>query len=105
MHLVRSLSSYFKLLVGVKPTQSTELRIAYDKEALYIAVWAFDTESSPIVSQLNRRDNLNNSDRIRFYIDSQHDHQTAFGFGTNPSSGPPALSPGKQRLRLFMNTD
>lgn len=72
-------------LEGVKPTQSTELRIAYDKEALYVAVHAFDTDPSKIVSKLNRRDNLNNSDRIRFYIDSQHDHQTAFSFGTNPN--------------------
>jgi len=70
---------------GVAPTEKTELRIAYDRHAIYVAVHAYDSEPQKITTKLNRRDRLDNSDYIRLFFDSQHDHQTAFVFGTNPS--------------------
>ena len=70
---------------GAPPSEKTELRIAYDKHAIYVAVHAYDSQPGAIVTKLNRRDHLDNSDYVRLFFDSQHDHQTAFVFGTNPS--------------------
>ena len=70
---------------GIPPTEKTELRIAYDRHAIYVAVHAYDSEPDQIRTKLNRRDRLDNSDYVRLFFDSQHDHQTAFVFGTNPS--------------------
>src|SRR6185436_20539562 len=50
---------------GREPSQRTEARIAYDEEALYVAVRAFDNDSGSIVGILTRRDQRSPSDWIR----------------------------------------
>jgi hypothetical protein len=69
---------------GVPLSQRTEVRILYDDANLYIGAWLFDEE--PITTRLARRDaTVVDSDLFVVFIDSYHDHRTAFRFTTNPS--------------------
>jgi hypothetical protein len=70
---------------GAPPTQSTEARVLYDDEAIYIAVKAFDSEPDRIKAYLTRRDINSSSDWIRVVIDSYHDRRTAYSFAVNPA--------------------
>ena len=70
---------------GAPATERTEVAILYDDDSLYIGVRAFDSEAKKIKSILARRDTECPSDWIKIWIDSYHDHLTAFEFAVNPS--------------------
>ncbi|MCP5055722.1 MAG: carbohydrate binding family 9 domain-containing protein [bacterium] len=71
---------------GAPPSERTEVRITYDRNALYVAVQAFDREPDKIVASGMRRDaGLTPDDRISFLLDTFHDHRNAFLFSTNPN--------------------
>ncbi len=61
---------------GQPETERTEIRVAYDDEALYVGARMHDGEPARIVRQLSRRDADANSDTITIYLDPQHDHRT-----------------------------
>lgn len=70
---------------GSPASQKSEVRIAYDANALYVGVRNFDTAPDSIAQQLGRRD----ADDLYadwFYVgfDSYGDKRTAFTFGVNP---------------------
>ena len=69
---------------GDSATQRTEVRIAYDDDAVYIGARMYDSEPSRIAAQLSRRDNISQSDVFEVDIDSYHDHRTSFQFYVNP---------------------
>ena len=68
-----------------EPSFKTEARVAYDAEAIYVAVQAYDPDPDKIVGFLTRRDNGSPSDWIRVIIDSYHDRRTAYEFAVNPA--------------------
>ncbi|MCC7009831.1 MAG: carbohydrate binding family 9 domain-containing protein [Acidobacteria bacterium] len=69
---------------GMPVSERTEVRIAYDAEAVYIAGRFFDR--SPITTRLGRRDMAtSSSDWFSIGIDSFYDRRTAFVFEVNPS--------------------
>ncbi|MCP3984553.1 MAG: carbohydrate binding family 9 domain-containing protein [bacterium] len=71
---------------GGPPSERTEVRITYDRNALYIAVQAFDRAPDQIIASGMRRDtSLRPDDRISVMIDTFHDHRNAFLFSTNPN--------------------
>ena len=66
------------------PTEKTEIRIAYDKNNLYISVLCFDKEPEKLVMSDARRDaSLSETDAILFILDTYNDGQNGFMFGTN----------------------
>lgn len=70
---------------GNPASQKSEVRIAYDDYAMYVAIRNFDTAPDSIAQQLGRRD----ADDLYadwFYVgfDSYGDKRTAFTFGVNP---------------------
>ena len=69
---------------GGAPAFPTEARIAYDADALYVAIRAVDAQPQKIVGIRTRRDESSPSDWVRVIIDSFHDRRTAFEFGVNP---------------------
>jgi hypothetical protein len=69
---------------GQPPTERTEARMAYDDQALYVAVRAFDSDPDKLVGILTRRDQRSPSDWIRIVIDSYFDKRSAYEFGVNP---------------------
>lgn len=70
---------------GRPASQKSEVRIAYDANALYVGVRNFDTAPDSIAQQLGRRD-AEDLYADWFYVgfDSYGDKRTAFVFGVNP---------------------
>jgi hypothetical protein len=69
---------------GAPASQRTEVRVAYDDEAIYVSAHMFDTAPDSIVAQLGRRDNEVYSDWFFVALDSYFDRRTAFVFALNP---------------------
>ena len=61
---------------GQRETERTEIRVAYDNDALYVGAGMYDRQPAQIVRQLSRRDADAESDSITIYLDPQHDHRT-----------------------------
>ncbi|MFZ9899328.1 MAG: carbohydrate binding family 9 domain-containing protein, partial [Gemmatimonadaceae bacterium] len=73
-------------LEGTPVTERTEVRILTDGEALYVGAWLYDREPQLIVPSEKIRDvTLTNSDYFAFILDTYHDRQNGFLFGTTPS--------------------
>jgi len=72
-------------LEAAPATQRTVVKVARDSVALYVAVRAYDDESSNIrATQLRRDADLTTDDNVTIIIDSFHDRRSAFEFRTNP---------------------
>lgn len=69
---------------GLAPTMRTQARVAYDADAIYVAVRAFDTDADKLVGILTRRDQRSPSDWIRIVVDSYFDKRSGYEFGVNP---------------------
>lgn len=72
----------------VFPTESTEVRILYDDENLYIAFRNFDSQPDRIMKRLARRDDWmeaanENADWIGVALDTQDDNRTGYVFIVN----------------------
>ncbi len=68
---------------GTPATQRTEVRIAYDADAIYVGARLSDTGA--VSRRLGRRDSdLPGSDWLTVIFDSYHDHLTGFSFSVNP---------------------
>ncbi len=70
---------------GAKPTFKTEVWVAYDDEAIYVAVRMHDDHPDSIISRIGRRDVDLSSDWFAFGIDSYYDRRNAFFFAVCPS--------------------
>lgn len=69
---------------GETPSQQTDARVAYDANALYVAVRAHDSDAARIVGMLTRRDQRSPSDWIKVVVDSYFDRRSAYEFAVNP---------------------
>ncbi len=65
---------------GKSATERTELRIAFDDNAVYIGARMYDSTAARIVRRLSRRDDLIDVDRITIYLDPRLDHLTGAAF-------------------------
>jgi hypothetical protein len=71
---------------GAPASEQTEVRFLYTEDTLYIGVICFDSEPDRIVDTQSQRDgNLDDSDSILIVLDTYHDRQSGFLFGTNPA--------------------
>jgi hypothetical protein len=68
------------------PSQRTEIRVAYDDEALYAAGWFFDSDPRGIRVNSLYRDRWNGDDAFAIYVDAFNDNTNAKWFGTTPSA-------------------
>ena len=67
------------------PTQRTEIRVAYDDEALYAAGWFYDEEPARIRVNSLYRDRWNGDDAFALYLDVFDDNRNAKWFGVTPA--------------------
>ena len=66
-------------------SEDTEVRVLYDKENLYIGVYAYDREPEKlIVAELNRDFTRDIGDTVEIVIDTFHDERNGYQFATNP---------------------
>ncbi len=71
---------------GSPATERTEVRVVYDEAALYVGVWAFDSQAGGIVPGEAIRDyEVADSDAILLVLDTYKDEQNGFVFGTTPA--------------------
>lgn len=70
---------------GEAPSQRTEVWVAYDDEALYVAARMYDTAPDSIMRMLARRDQDPTADWFAFYVDPYHDHRTGNYFSLSVS--------------------
>jgi uncharacterized protein DUF5916/cellulose/xylan binding protein with CBM9 domain len=69
---------------GAPATEKTEVRMLYDDKSIYIGVICYDDDPSKIVTTDSRRDSgLDAMDSFRIILDTYHDRQNGFIFGTN----------------------
>ncbi|OGU03530.1 MAG: hypothetical protein A2W29_09195 [Gemmatimonadetes bacterium RBG_16_66_8] len=74
-------------LEGRPSTERTEVRILYDRDAVYIGAWLFDGEPAGIVRGETRRDaSVDDTDAFIILLDTYLDRQNAFVFGTTPAA-------------------
>jgi hypothetical protein len=72
-------------LEGEPATETTEVRILYDDRAIYFGVICYDSDPSLIIVTDSRRDaNVYDMDSFLIILDTYHDKQSGFVFGTNP---------------------
>ena len=70
---------------GQPASQKTEVYVVYDDENLYFGVVCYDEDPDSIIVSGNRRDDpLVETDSFQLILDTYHDTQTGFVFGTNP---------------------
>jgi hypothetical protein len=70
---------------GFPASEKTEIRVGYTATTFYLSVICFDNEPGKLVISDARRDaTLDNTDSFLFILDTYHDGQNGFIFGTNP---------------------
>jgi hypothetical protein len=70
---------------GGEPTEQTEIRVAFDKQNIYIAVVCYDSDPSGIKAfQMKRDESLETDDRFRWVFDTFMDKRRAYFFEINP---------------------
>lgn len=70
---------------GAPATESTEVWVAYDDHALYVAAFCHDSEPSKIRRRLGRRDAQTDSDWFMVAVDPYFDKRSGYAFYANPS--------------------
>ena len=71
---------------GEPSTEKTDVWVAYDDKALYVAAYCHDTEPGKIIGRLGRRDSQVDSDWFTFSVDPYFDKRTGYSFGVNPAN-------------------
>ncbi len=71
---------------GRPVSERTEVRIAYDEQALYVGAWLYDRNPTSVVLGQTLRDaSLNDSDAFLVVLDTYLDRQNGFVFATTPA--------------------
>ena len=69
---------------GQAASEKTDIRIGYTETMLYVSVVCYDSHPEKLVVSDARRDaSLDGTDSFLFIIDTYHDRQNGFVFGTN----------------------
>jgi hypothetical protein len=72
-------------ILGGTPTEPTEVRIAFDRDNLYMGVTAHDSEPDRLLGNTMRRDEfLGSDDRFMWTMDTFLDQQSGYFFEMNP---------------------
>jgi hypothetical protein len=70
---------------GRPATEKTEVRIAFDADALYIGITCYDSDPDGVIAYQRRRDEFFGSDdRVRWTIDTFLDARSGYFFEMNP---------------------
>ena len=70
---------------GAPASERTEFRVAFDQNAIYFAVVAYDSQPDAIRrSILHREGRIDQDDNIRIGLDTYHDRRNAYIFELNP---------------------
>jgi hypothetical protein len=65
---------------GAPSSQRTEVRLAYDDDALYVGARLYDTAPDSILARLSRRDLFVPGDQFALFLDPLHDRRSGYYF-------------------------
>ena len=68
---------------GAEPSQRTEVRVAYDDDAIYVGARCYDAHPESLLVRLSRRDVSVPADRFSLYLDPYHDKRSGYYFLVN----------------------
>lgn len=71
-------------LSGAPGTEKTEAYLMYDRENLYIAFRAFDTNPAAIRAPVSKRDAVSQDDFVSIWLDTFDDRRRSYAFRFNP---------------------
>lgn len=71
-------------VVGAAATELTEAFLMFDKENLYVAFRAYDSDPSGIRAPVSKRDAVGQDDFVSIWIDTFDDRRRAYAFRFNP---------------------
>ena len=69
---------------NVAPSEKTEVFLAYDREHLYLAFHAYDSDPQAIRARVARRDDVYLDDYVTVYLDTFNDQRRAYVLYFNP---------------------
>ncbi|MBI4483070.1 MAG: carbohydrate binding family 9 domain-containing protein [Acidobacteria bacterium] len=70
---------------GAEPSEKTEVRILYTRQALYVGVRCYDSAPEGIRATERRRDSdMDSDDSFWLILDTYHGHRDSYFFRTNP---------------------
>ncbi len=64
-------------------SEKTKAFITHDREHLYVAFYAYDSEPDAIRSPISKRDSISSDDYVTVYFDTYDDKQRAYYFSVN----------------------
>lgn len=67
-----------------KPTEKTEVFLAFDKENLYVAFRALDSNPDAIRAPISKRDSISEDDFVSIWLDTYDDRRRTYVFRFNP---------------------
>jgi hypothetical protein len=71
--------------VDSRPAEErTEVRVWYAPDAIWFGIIAYDSDPSSIRASNADRDQIDNDDKVRIYLDTFDDRRRAYFFGVNP---------------------
>ncbi|MSO21331.1 MAG: hypothetical protein EXQ56_12915 [Acidobacteria bacterium] len=92
--------------MGELTSEPTEVRILFDTDNLYIAVYCYDAEPQSIVATELRYDaEMEGDDIFEVMIDTFHDHRSGYRFRVNPLGTIRDQSVGEEGLIVNENWD
>jgi hypothetical protein len=68
---------------GVPVSKQTTAYLSYDAKNLYV-VFVCEDEPDKIRARMSKRDDIDDDDQVRIYLDTFLDHQHSYVFGSNP---------------------
>jgi len=68
---------------GAPSSQRTEVRVAYDDDAVYVGARLYDSAPDSIIARLTRRDVSIPADRFSLYLDPFYDRRSGYYFMVN----------------------
>lgn len=71
---------------GTPATYRTEVKLAYDNHAIYVAFQCYAPHRDSILSRVTKRDQLENTDFVSVILDTYRDGQNAVSFGISPEN-------------------
>lgn len=69
---------------GAKPSQDTDVYLAYDSRNFYAAFVCWDNEPQKIRARMTRREDIFSDDSAEIMIDTFHDARRGYAFAANP---------------------
>lgn len=69
---------------NIAASEKTEVFLAADRETLFIAFRAYDSDPSAIRARVSKRDDINEDDLVVLMLDTFNDRQRAYRFTFNP---------------------